>query len=119
MLNSNGVVKDIKINKFYVVFVNDRDKHISGDHMSLIYNNNVKDIQVIPDDNLYDSDENLDISDNISVDYDSDDDVEPISQTISNVINNVNDNNVQRRHYRNEAQKLQDNLSNIYPESRL
>ena len=116
-LNSNGVVKDIKSNNSYIVFVNDRDKHISGDHMSLISNNNnVKDKQVLIDDNLHDSDEDLDISDNISVDYDSDDDLELISQTVNNV-NNIN--NVHRRHYRTEAQKLQDNLSNIHPESRL
>ena len=46
--------------------------------MSLISNNNVEDIQVIPEDNLSDSDENLDTSDTISVDsvdYESDEDL--------------------------------------------
>ena len=117
-LNSNGVVKEIKSNNSYLVFVNDRDKNISGDHMTLISNNNnVKDNTcLLIDDNLHNSDEDLDISDNISVDYDSEDDLELMYQTVNNA-NNIN--NVHRRNYRTEAQKLHDNLSNIHSGSRL
>ena len=46
----------------------------------------------------------------MSVDYDSDEELEPFSQTTRYV---------NKRQYRNEAQKLQDSLSNNPPMSRL
>ena len=116
-LNSNGIVKDIKSNNSYLVFVNDRIKHVSSDHMTLISNNNMKDKVVIDtnlNDDLNNMDEDLDMSDNMSVDYDSD------NELYSQTSNDVNNNNVHRRHYRTEAQKLQNYLSNfVHPGSRL
>ena len=35
-LNSHGVIKDYKSKNSYIVTVNDRDKHISGDHITFI-----------------------------------------------------------------------------------
>ena len=78
-VNSNGIVKKVKSNNSYVVYVNDRDKHISGDHLSLISSdNNIKDLNVLSD-NSYISDEDVDVSDTMSVDYDSDEELEPFS----------------------------------------
>ena len=38
-LNSNGTVKDCKSSNSYIVVINNCDKHISGDHMSLVSKN--------------------------------------------------------------------------------
>ena len=124
-VNSKGVVKDCQSNNSYIVLVNDREKHISGDHMSLLPkdrsdNVSVNDKEVVPDKVLNDNEDSCS-SDTVSVlnyDSDSDDDDEDLVYSSLPSVN-VHFDNVPRRKYRSESQKLHDSLSVNPPVSRL
>ena len=118
-VNSNGTVKDIKSNNSYVVFVNGRDKHISGDHLSLIVNNDITDENIVVD-NSNDNIINDQIVLNIDNDSEESDDVYSDSSDSDDEIEQTYHNpRIVHRKYRNEAQKLQDRLSKPNPNSRL
>ena len=119
-LNSQGTVKDVKSNNSYIVFVDGIDRHISGDNMSLIKDSdggnnfannllpNENDLNtVLPDQNI----NNSDYEDNISINSeDSDIYIHPTRTVLYNA---------PKRHYRSEAQKLRDGLSQNNNLSRL
>ena len=113
-LNSDGVVKDVKSNNSYTVFVDGRDKHISGDHMSLLNENVNRQLPVsLPDETLTVCDDSDSISDTISID--SDDEsvyTPPMTHVTHRQLRG-------RGPYRTEAQKLRDSLSIGTPLSRL
>ena len=119
-LNSIGIVKEIKSNNSYIVYVEGCDRHISGDNMRHItdsdndipdnvLNNNLSDNVVVNNDLSDNNDEEDTIS--ISSEDSDESDFIPITTT---VVNNV----PRRRRYRNEAQKLRDALSQADPPTR-
>ncbi|CAL4064251.1 unnamed protein product [Meganyctiphanes norvegica] len=119
-VNSNGIVKDIKGNNSYIVTIGDRDKHISGDHLSLISKDSRNNSDTIKDKNLIltiDSNDieltDDDFSDNVSIMSDDSDIFLPV---INSNVGNVP--NIVRRKNRAEYQKLYDSLSNAFPVSR-
>ena len=115
-LNSKGIVKEIKSNNSYVVVINDIDKHISGDHMSLISNNNNKDVLNINNDIQVTP---ADITD-INYDDDCESNVSDIDVILPSDLDYTHDDmNRPRRKYRSEAQKLTDHLNWNPPGSRL
>ena len=123
-MNSSGIVKECKSNNSYIVTIEGRDKHISGDHMRLNYvDNNAK----VNDDPLsMNMDDNIDVDDS-SDDYfsdndsivsdDSDDFMFPQFTNCQDISNNTT-NSVPKRHYRNEHEKLKDSLTKEFPASR-
>ena len=119
-LNSIGIVKEIKSNNSYIVYVEGCDRHISGDNMrhftdsdndipDNVLNNNLSDNIVVNNDLSDNNDEEDTIS--ISSEDSDESDFIPITTT---VVNNV----PRRRRYRNEAQKLRDALSQADPPTR-
>ena len=110
----------MKSNNSYIVFVDGIDRHISGDNMSLIKDSdggnnfannllpNENDLNtVLPDQNI----NNSDYEDNISINSeDSDIYIHPTRTVLYNA---------PKRHYRSEAQKLRDGLSQNNNLSRL
>ena len=119
-LNSIGIVKETKSNNSYIVYVEGCDRHISGDNMRHITDsdNNLPDNVLnndLPDNIVVSNDlsDNNDNEDTISISSnDSDEsDYVPITTTVVN-------NNVPRRRYRNEVQKLRDGLSQVDPPTR-
>ena len=102
-MNSKGVIKDIKSKNSYIVIINNIEKNISGDHMSLISNDsNNENVNIIPDETLNDIDDIYSDTDSIT-EYDSDDEI------YSNLPNSthINNDNIPRRKSRTEVQKLQ------------
>ena len=118
-LNSKGIVKHVRSNNSYVVVINDIDKHISGDHMSLISNNS--DIDVININNDIQVTPANDITDiNYDDDSDSESNVSDIDVILPSDLDYIHDVvNLPRRKYRSEAQRLTDDLSWNPPGSRL
>ena len=100
-MNSKGVIKDIKSKNSYIVLINNIEKHISGDHMSLLSNdNNSENFNTIPDDDL----DMYSDTDSVT-EYDSDE--EEIDFSVPNRTNINDHNNIPKRKYRTEVQRLQ------------
>ena len=131
---STGPLKDCKSSNSYIVVINNCDKHISGDHMSLISKNsdsvNIIDKQINSakdsDNSVTNNDEDLLISDNISINSDFDDDdifipsnLHYVDDNFANNGNNLQPNQHVRRNVRSESQRLNDGLSMNPPGSRL
>ena len=123
-MNSSGIVKECKSNNSYIVTIEGRDKHISGDHMRLNYVDNNAKVNDDPlpmnmDDNIGVDDSSDDyFSDNDSiVSDDSDEYMFPQFTNVQNVSSNIT-NSVSKRYYRNEHEKLKDSLTKEFPASR-
>ena len=118
-VNSKDKVKECKSNNSYIVVIRDIDKHISGDHMSLISNNS--DIDVININNDIQVTPANDITDiNYDDDSDSESNVSDIDVILPSDLDYIHDVvNLPRRKYRSEAQRLTDDLSWNPPGSRL
>ena len=118
-LNNIGIVKEIKSNNSYIVYVEGCDRHISGDNMRHITDSD----NDLPDNVVL----NNDLSDNIAVNNDLSDNNNDDTISISSEDSDESDytpitttvvNNVPRRRYRNEAQKHRDALSQADPPTR-
>ena len=133
-LNSKGTVKDCKSSNSYIVEINNCNKHILSDHMSLVSKNNdnvnisIKQIIYAKDsDNIViNNNEDLHISDNISIHSDFDDDdifipsnLHYVDDNFANNDNILQPNQLVRRNTRSESQRLNDGLSMNPPGSRL
>ena len=129
-VNSSGIVKECKSNNSYIVTFNDRDKHISGDHMRLSSKDCVNDKTSAINDNMItikdsDRDSNV-ISDDKDVSFSDNesivsDDSEIVILPISNDLeSDFNDgtNSVHRRLHKPEHEKLIDSLTTTFPGSR-
>ena len=128
-LNNIGIVKEIKSNNSYIVYVEGCDRHISGDNMRHITDsdNDLPDNVVLNNDLPDNVVLNNDLSDNIAVNNDLSDNNNDDTISISSEDSDESDyipitttvvNNVPRRRYRNEAQKLRDALSQADPPTR-
>ena len=108
-LNSKGTIFQVKSNNSYLVNVNDRIKHISGDNLTFISDDNFINVQS-PESIVDDSNDFIDVNEDTNSEIsESDDEMEVYSYKPKFY--------VQRKHYRNEAQKLRDNLSSDLPVS--
>ena len=129
-MNSHGIVNECKSNNSYIVTINDRNKHISGDNMRLIskncFDNNVRvnkdNVPLTMDPNMEskDSSDDMDvyISDNDSVISDNDNLIFSDRNNSYEMVSNNVTNGVARKHYRPEHEKLNDGLSITFPASR-
>lgn len=137
-INSSGVVKECKSRNSYIVTVNDREKHISGDHITFIskgcsnVNESERTLNSILDSNKDSnnsgsySNENLAFSDNESnVSDESDISMPQINISMPRISSSssalVSDNivgSVSKKKYKTEHLKLRDGLSTNFPASR-
>ena len=122
-ISSKGKVKNCKSKNSYIVVINECDKHISGDHMSILpkdSDNNSNSI-ITNDTNtntvISDNDNNYDENDSDNISVVSDNDIEIFVP--SDLVYDTQFNNIPRRRYRSEAQKLNDSLTSNPPGSRL
>jgi len=112
-------------NPIIIVNVNEKDKHISSDNMSIAQKMNN---EIVILDNI---DDNVSVNDNVS-DNDEDDSLSVISfdsddytvishgpMLVNNINNNGNIHNNVRRRYKSKLDGLTDNLSSALPVSRL